>query len=216
MKLWSFYFSIAAVIISILGLIHTIIYNLRYAKREIKNRQILLVLDLLEEINQSKINVFCGTVDKGGGEASGRSMDLNLWDISVLNDESFDKDFEDEQVLFRTGTNSLFNIEKYLNNPLLPKSIYDELTKYHERTFTINKSSMEQGKYVVLETGSFIESQFNRKADQKGVFNESYAVAFTSWLSFKKVSKRLKKAIKEYINSIKIGLANLRSDFDIQ
>lgn len=173
------YLSFFAILISLIALLHTIYFNLQYSKRDIKNRQLLLVLDLIEKINCTSITVFFGKL-VDGGRSGNLYTSLNLWKIANLENE----EDNDDQIIFDTNSNSIFDIGSFLNHPLLPAKIYRTLIKFSTNNSYPRKScDFPEGEYVIINTGHFVESQFNFLKNQSGHLNEVSSITYKSWLS---------------------------------
>jgi len=119
-------------------------------------------------------------------------------------------------VLFKSTCNQILDIKKYINSPLTPKKIADELLRFYNRnalyigTKDLNYYSR---KFVLIDTGILEETIiFNTFNEEKNQIFESGIEVFRSWEHLKESSKSLRYVIEKWLKENNIKENNIRVD----
>ena len=134
---------IAIVAIFTVGIAYFI--NQKIGRNHLLERQVDHVISLLEKINESNIEILFATYTDGGSiGATGFSIACNIFEIGNYEDGTGNREYsiqyEQEQILFDSKTNQLIDIKKYIDHPLTPRLIANELLNFYNTT-AINKST---------------------------------------------------------------------------
>ena len=211
-------FEILGLLIGILTLILAFIVSRKSIKNHLKTKQIDHVCSLIEYLNSTKISISFSTY-KGGGAyvGTGHGVKFNIFEIGKyeeLESKGFNLEFEDERVLFNKKCNQIFDIGKYIDSPLTPRGIADELLNfYNSQCFILRyEEIVEDADFIEIESDVMIDSViFNKKTE--GALISGNAIAFASWLNLKEYSKNLKKIIGQWLIENGIKENNIRQDF---
>lgn len=185
----------------------------RYGQQQFLNQQINLVSDLVLKLNTHKIKVKTSTLTSKGGSASIYS--LNLFELARCRKSKpgLFEEWLDAPVFFEIGSNQIFDLNTYINNPFLPKSIADRLLDFSPNYYNIlNKNSLyEKTKIVFLETNiSYPEDYNTSNTLEPSILNQGNSVAFYTWMSTIECAIQLEKCINDWINFHKINNLNIR------
>lgn len=193
------------VIVIIAPLVYFIL-NIRISSRreKIKDEKVIIT-NLISDIQRSAFNISFGRYEPnedGSGTGSSTSHHINLFQINSLNKRFNYKEFEDCPVFFSKGSNIIFEFEKYLNNPTLPKRISNKILNFNSfhfdgRNFSQIKNNLD---YVMIDSGIFEPTDFYR-LDNDTHFKLGNAIAFQSYLSFKLCCANLETEIRKWSNN---------------
>lgn len=207
------------IVISVLTLLLAFRIQKLFARNHIKAKQVDHVCNLIELLNNSEITVGFSTYNKDGGYAShGISILFNIFELG-----SYDKiesggsniKYNDERVLFDSKSNQILDVKKYVDHPLTPKKIADELLNFHNSYyFYIDNQdpNINLKEFVLIRTNIFNEKTV-MNSTEKGSLIEGTAVAFLSWENLKAYSINLKLTIAQWLNENGISDNNIREDF---
>lgn len=195
--------------------------NKTFGHNHIKVKQIDHVCKLIERLNTSSIEVTFSTYDKSGGYGgSGYGIAFNIFEIGnydKLESEAncHNKTYEDELVLFYKDSNQVIDIKEFIDNPLTPRNIANELLLFYNSSCVILETNeKDQGleKFVQIKTGINVNKvTFNK--DGKGSLVQGNALACASWLNLKEHSKNLKHKLGAWLIENGIDENNIREDF---
>ena len=190
------------------------------AKNHLKTKQVDLVCELIECLNNSSIKVGFATFNKDGHSFTGAGFLFNIFELGNYDKipDGLNIKYEDEVVLFKSNSNQILNIKKYINNPLTPKRIADELLRFYNRNaFHIDTTDSNYifKNFVLIETGILGENIIFNDAliKNKSQIIESNLEVFLSWKHLKESSKHLKIIIEKWLKENNIKENNIREDF---
>lgn len=218
-------FTAIGVIISLFGFFVTVLtlwvavkINSQIGKNHIRTKQIDHICTLIEVLNKSKITVSFATYNGGGYSAIGNAILFNIFEIGSydsIQPEGINKEYEEDTVLFDKNSNQIIDIKSFIDHPLSPREIVDELLNFYNRSC----SSIVPGrddtyikKFVVISSNVWEEKVL---IDPKAAGNliESSNQTYVTWLSLKESSKRLKIVIGNWLIENGIEEHNIREDF---
>lgn len=196
-----------------------IIISRRIGKNHIKTKQIEHVCSLIEELNKPKIRIMFNKYGENGSySGSGFGLTYNIFEIgsySSIDPKGFDTAYEAEKILFEKSSNQIIDVARFIDHPLTPKLIADELMNFYTSSAHIirpgsNDKDLEN--FVGIRTGIWTEyTVFD--PSQQGNLIIGNAPAMLSWLSLKKHSSNLKLAIGRWMSDNGIDETNIREDF---
>lgn len=208
-----------SLILSLATFIFAIRISKKIGKNHIRTKQIDHVCELIRELNEVKIQATFSTYDKGGAySGTGHGLWFNIFEIGSYDEiepQGLNKDYENEVVLFDTKSNQIMQLKGYINHPLTPKPIADELLLFYNRGGTFLEAGRDDNylnKFVVLHTGIW-EDRVVFKTSNKGFLIQGNANVFTTWLNLKNHSKSLKIIIGNWLIENGITENNMREDF---
>lgn len=148
---------------------------------------------------------------------------MTLFQVADLADykgNHFTNEFDDKPLYFAKGINQIgnANIKNFINDPLMPSTISNELSKFYNRGFhTAEYQHLEEKKIFVKINNGYYEitkGKFDNKDRDKADLKLGDAIAFQSFSSFKLCCKSLKNSITKWNKSNKMGLT-IRNDLNI-
>jgi hypothetical protein len=207
--------SILSLIISVLTLMLAFRINRAYSRRQLLNKQIEKVSELIESLHNDYFEInFTSFMGTG---SSAEHYNATIFEVSEINKRQRNKQsvFEDNFVLLNKKSNQILNVKKFIDNPFIPKKIADKLLQFYSWNFdgTNNEHLGAQLEYCVVIESKNNEEQdlaFVKKTDR---FIHGNAIALRSWLSFVKCSEDLRKTIENWFLENNITDVNIRTDF---
>lgn len=194
----------------------------RIFKIETVKKQVEVVTELVNELNFSRIYVEGWETSESGGIGSSFAINYNIFEIGDLLRKGKGKyiwgnpslsEFDDEIIILDHGTNQIWDIKSFINNPFLPKSIADELLNFYSRQVTVQKKSEQQySKYVLLASGIFEKGKVRQDYKDRDHFIGD-ADALKTWLNLKTYANNLSKILDKWFRSHGIKDINLRIDY---
>ena len=189
------------------------------AKNHLVTKQIDLVCQLIETLNQSKIKIgFATRREKGSYGYTGDGISFNIFELGSydkIDSKGLNFQYNDEIILFHHKSNQLLDIKKFIDSPLTPTVIADQLFLFYNSSclyIDTERPEVDFEKFVIVETGIWEEKVlFNKNLKENLI--EADAVAFLSWKNLKEYSKYLKIIIGEWLIKNGIDENNMREDF---
>lgn len=191
--------------------------NNAYSKRELLKKQIEVVADLIKRLHNSYFGMLFSTFSGNG--SSGGFYHLTIFDaLEAVKDQTIIKKelFEDNPIYFHKGSNQLFDIKEFIDNPYTPVEIANALVKFYSYRYnSLNiETHGERLSYVIIESAFFEEVGFLCNIREEHRYIKGNAIAFNSWLSFVECSKELRKSIENWFERYNMkSELNIRTDF---
>lgn len=209
--------SLFSIIISLLTLILAYQIKNQFGRSHLKTKQIDHVCNIIKTLNESKIEVTFKTTQNNGSVGKGFALQLNIFEIAKYDDiepNGMNRKYEDEKVLFDSKSNQILDIKQYIDNPLTPRAIADELLKFHTSiagSIEVKVATIEIENYVEIRTGIFNEIFFLK--DMRPILIKGNAPCMNTWLDLKESAKYLKISIGNWLIENGINENNMREDF---
>lgn len=124
-------------------------------------------------------------------------------------------EYDDYTVLFKSNSNQIWLIKKYIDNPFLPVNIVDELINFYVTyTQTITRETLGEGEEqaIILDSGILEDNKKPTNYSESDYF-QGIATALLSFLSLKTCSKNLTQIIRKWFKLHGISEVNLRFDY---
>jgi len=206
------------IIVSLLTLYLAFKINRKFAWNHLRTKQIDHICELIEYLNKTKISITFSTYSGGGAySGSGNSVLFNIFEIGrydIIEQNGLNSEYEEEPVLFYHKCNQIFDISNFIDSPLIPRKIADELLNFHNtKCFILRNNEIEtNSNFVELQTEILDKNSiFNEKVE--GSLIQGNAIAFASWLNLKEYSNSIKKVIGTWLIDNGIKDNNIRQDF---
>lgn len=125
------------------------------------------------------------------------------------------KEYEEEVVLFDKKSNQIIDIKKFLDHPLTPRIIVDELLKFYNRaceTLVTGRDDDFLQNFVLINSGIWEENVWINKS-VVGNLIQCNNLTYETWLNLKESSKQLKVVIGNWLIDNGIDEHNIREDF---
>lgn len=216
---WTFLYGCITILLSGITLFIALKVHREFAINHLKSKQIDHVCEMIEFLNQPGITVMFATITQERGTASsGSGILFNIFELGKYetgDNSQQNLEYEDEVVLFDSGSNQILNVKKYIDHPLTPRKIADELIRFHNPLGYIVKRedpNLQIKNFVEISTGIWKES-YMFKDIKNGDLIRPNTDAFMSWLNLKETSKALKNAIGNWLIENGIEENNIREDF---
>lgn len=169
-----------------------------------------VVIELVKEINSTKTTYDFGHYGKSEYGHGGRATrhEFTIFETGDLDKYPAYPPYHDAQVLFRKKSNQILGIDKFINDPILPRSIKGPLSTFHSTHFE-KKDFKEIEKtiiYVGLTSGIFKETQFQKLRNDTDL-KLGNAIAFQSFRSFQDSARKLEREIEKWATDNKISLS---------
>jgi len=211
-------FSFLGLVISFLTLLLAYYIKIGLGKSHIRTKQIDHVCEVIKILNESKIEVMFSTLSPSGGLASsGVALQLNIFEIANYDqiDSGENKNHEDEIVLFDSNSNQIMDIKKFIDHPLTPRSIADELLKFHTSycEYFDTRINRDRDTFDFVEIRTSIFDPMIMRSIDKSLLIKSSTSCMKTWLDFKESAKNLKLAIGTWLIDNGIKENNIRVDF---
>ena len=190
------------------------------AKNHLLTKQVDLVCELIERLNQTKIKIGFATRKSGKGSYSytGDGIAFNIFEIGSydkLDPKGLNLTFNGEIVLFHHKSNQIMDIKYFIDNPLTPKVIADQLLLFYNNNclyIETDNPEVDFENFIIIETDIWEDKVlFNKNSKENLV--EGNATAFLSWENLKETSKKLKFIIGGWLITNGIDENNIREDF---
>ena len=209
-------FSVSSLFLSAIALWHTYAVNRSFARNQLIIDQIKSVNELISYLNVKKIEVKFLNVSEDGSSRGGKSGEVTLFELVGVT-ESFITFDNSPVVLDSNSCNEVFEFLKFMNDPLMPGSIVNELSKFMSGSNFRLQSYSDHGEesIVVIQKGAryaynLLQYKEEELMDKLIIGN---AIALQSWLSFKTCCKSLKSEIDKWFKSKSINDLNIRTEF---
>jgi hypothetical protein len=205
------------VIISVFTLFLAYRIKNQFGRSHLKTKQIDHVCDIIKTLNESKIEVTFKTAKNGSSTGTGFALQLNIFEIAKYDDiepNGLNRKYEDEKVLFDSKSNQILDIKQYIDNPLTPRDIADELLKFHTsiaESIEAKMAAIKLENYVEIRTGIFNENFFLKETRPKLI--NGNAPCMNTWFDLKESAKYLKISIGNWLIENGINENNMREDF---
>lgn len=210
--------SFIGLVISALTLFLAYKIKRQFSNNHIKIKQIDHVCDLIQYLNNSKIEIQFSTYNGNGSYSSfGYCIKYNIFEIAEIDqlDLPLDDEYDDNPVFFSKNCNQLFIINQFIDHPLTPRSIADELLNLHgSHSYSIEAGINDTIKdFVLLDTKYFDENITNLQSKEKVFLWENDLIAFKTWLNLKLYANNLTVIINKWLSENGIPENNIRKDF---
>ncbi|MBP9028251.1 MAG: hypothetical protein KBG14_00725 [Bacteroidales bacterium] len=186
-----------------------------FQKQELSLKQLEKVIELIEYINNHRIGFLFGRT--GSNMYTGDFIEMTLFEIKNI--KFNDKDFLAERILLNESTKGIIETSKFVNNPLLPKEISDELKNFdsqigsavHISDIDEECKSAKELKAVIINSNVNCNFHiFNKENDEKPIYFAYDAFSCIDWNNFKECSLSLERSIRSWlikhkINNIKLN-----------
>ena len=208
----SSWISIIAVMISVMSFGLSLKAYLSFAKNEFVKKQIQVVIDLVYVLHEDFfelrfMNYFVSQ------SAYANTYRTNVFEITDLKITDRYEDFFESQIHFSKNCNQLLNVKRFIYNPLLPKSIADELENFYSKVHCdIPYSQLEGTKLIVIESKHFEEGIFQER--KEGVIKRPSAFALRNYENLVTCCGNLEKAIINWLKKHKVKEINIRKILD--
>lgn len=216
---WNSIFAGIGLVVSIATLFFAMRINKQFGNNHLRTKQIDHVCEIIEVLNKPKITITFATYHTNGGiSGMGDGILLNIFEIGSYDSIAGDgpnKGYENESVLFDKDSNQIADIKKYLDHPLTPKSIADELLKLYNRMVhpVVHPRDFDYlKKFVWVSTGIW-ESNVCIEDKKDANLLESLELTFQTWLNLKETAIQLKRVIGQWLIDNGINENNMREDF---
>lgn len=209
-------FALSSLLLSGIALWHTYSVNKSFARNQLIIDQIKSVNELLTYLNSKKIEIKFIKISDDAGSRASQSAELTLFELAGIS-EAFNEFDNSRVVLDSNRCNEVFDFLKFMNDPLMPAAIVNELSKFMSgRNFQLQTYGHFSGNTIVMiDKGArydynLMQYQNDELRDKLIMGN---AIALQSWLSFKTCCNSLKKEINNWFTSKSISDLNIRTDF---
>jgi hypothetical protein len=190
-----------------------------FSKNHANSKQVEKMSDLVEFLNNTRIYLnFIDYYPNSGAGGTSYGIDYNIFEIGdLLENKTMHNviqrtidfnDYDDCQVLLGAESEQIMDINKFVDNPFIPKQIADRLFSFFVIQSEIIKSrdlGENKTSAVVLYTTEKIYNGKNLK--------QADCEALRSWLNLKTYSHDLTKAISEWFLEKGVGDYNVRIDY---
>lgn len=194
-----------------------------FLKNQTKSKQVEMMSQLVQNLNQSKITIEGWFYNKTGGGGSSWDKQYNIFEIGDLKDKNEISlsmslnlnEYDENAVLFDRNTNQIWNIKSFIDNPFIPKTIADELMNFYSSSFeiiAIDDLQKNEEEIVMLKSGIFEDGRI-REELRDGMLIKGNAIALKSWLNLKSFASNLTQQINKWFVNNGIDDLNLRIDF---
>lgn len=209
--------SIANVIVAAATLSLSYMIYRKYLYQQVQSRQMNIVIDLVEYIQNTPIKVYCSQRDENDKSTSNINNNALLFEM-----RAFSYIPKETLIWFAPDMPHPIDFTKFSSNPLLPKTIADILVNfnsYNIRLITEEQLEDKDNKVILYNLKSVEDHGYNLDSHQKETSNKMYwsytnAPAYKNWDSFVKHSILLKKAIIAWLHDQGVDNINVRdSDF---
>jgi hypothetical protein len=208
--------AILAVIISIFSaLVSTKAYR-NLIRNEFIKKQIDAVTSVIDIIHNSpfQFNLTTYSTDGGSGAEGYKFTIFELTEINRLHDEIRNRFFE-APIFFHPSCNQLVKIKALIDNPLLPKSIADELENFYSRlpSGRVTIQDVVNGPIIVINSDVFEENIFEKLDAGAPLLRKPNAFAFNSSVqNLIACSESLESSIRNWFIKYKVDEINIRRD----
>jgi len=199
----------SGLVVSIGTLVLAWIIMRHFQRQHLSVKQLDKVTDLIDYINIHKIDFLFGY--STGNMFGGDLIQLSLFEIKNM-------DFNDNAhlsspILLDRETKGIIDISNFVNNPLIPKDISEELKNFQSWMGTaiyisdIAKDCEGSGETSAVVIKSNVEGNFtlfNKSDNDKNVYVAYGAFACNDWNNFKECSRNLEKSIKNWLTKYNI------------
>ena len=161
-------------------------------KQEIFPAQKKLVLELIRELKTSRIDIILS--DRSGEK---HSATLNLFEARFFLESKKElalEKYDELPLFFSDEVSQVINLKKFINNPVFPNEILEELKDFHNESFKPVRPDIP---YFIIITDITTPDQ-NGEYPLEGLFKGS-GEAFSSWLNFKEGADNLNFVIEQWI-----------------
>jgi len=195
-----------------------------FLKTHTQSKQVEMMSQLVQNLNQSKISIESWFYNKTGGGGSSWDLRYNIFEIGDLKDKNEISslgmstnlnEYDDNSVLFDRKTNQIWDIKSFIDNPFIPKKIADELINFYSSNFEVVKIDdlqKNEEEIVILKSGIFEEGRIHEELNEK-VLIKGNATALMSWLNLKSFAANLTEQINKWFKDNGINDLNFRIDF---
>jgi len=204
--------------LSLCTLIVALKVHREFSKNHAKAKQVEVMCELLEVLNTSKIYLFFQFYSKGGGMgADSFSIFYNIFEIGkLLNNKEVTRsgktlnrgDYDNAQVFINGKCHNLIDINKYVDNPFVPRNIADLLVNFRlndSNAVSIDELLKNDNDIVVINS-----------IDSEASFDKLMiptCEALKTWLGLKSYSHNLIVEIEKWFKDKGIDDINLRIDY---
>ena len=175
-----------------------------FQRQQLSLKQLDKVTELIDYINNHKIDFLFG--GSSGNMFGGNLIQMSLFEIKNM-------DFDDNNYLyspiyFDRETKGIIDISNYVNNPLIPKDISEELKNFQSwmgkaiYLSDIEKDCLESDEIFAVIISTKIDGNFtlfNKSDKDENVYIAYGAFACIDWNNFKECSSNLKKSITNWL-----------------
>lgn len=185
-----------AIILLILLMAMAGLFFFKYRQVKLKELELpaqkKIILDLIRELKTSRIDIIFA--DKSGEK---HSATLNLFEARFYLESS--KELANERydhipLFFSDDPSQVLSFKKFMDNPVFPKEIMDELIDFYNVDFEVVKPDHP---YFIIITDVQPDAA-DWESPPNGLFKGS-GEAFRSWLSFKECADNLNYVISQWI-----------------
>ncbi len=207
-------FQASGLLVSILTLALAWKIMKHFQKQEISIKQLEKVTDLIDFINNHKIGFLFGR--SGGNMYSGDFIEMSIFEVKNM--EFNDTEFLSSRILLDENTNGVIDISSFVNNPLIPKEISDELKNFSSWMSTaiyisdIEKDCKESSELTAIVIKSNVKNSphiFNKNEKEKPLYFVYGAFSCLDWNNFKECSLSLERSIRNWLKKYNIDDINL-------
>ncbi len=208
---WDITFDIITIVLTLLGLYFAKKIHNEFLKNHLKGKQVEHVCSIIEELNRPIIQIYYSTIEDNGGVSSvGFGAPLNIFELGHFEkaDEDWKDKYDNEIVLLESKSHQILDIKKFVYHPLTPRSIADELMRFHipfGQVIKPENSNLSFQSFVELETG--IQKDNKILEDIK---NNDFIFANASWLNLKETANSLKIVIEKWLDENGVSENNIR------
>lgn len=206
------------VLVGALTLLLAYYIHKKFGKNHINTNQIDHVCNLIEVLNTAHIEVGFAEYYQGGGIGShGVALVLNIFEIGSYDsiDNGANQEYDAEPIYFSRACNQLIATKKYIDNPLTPRRIADQLLVFHNsgcRILTVLEADESVNNFVLISSG-ILEPNVTLDPDKLGPLVAGNCAACLTWLNLKEHSNTLKRTIVDWLIANGIEENNIRADF---
>lgn len=197
-----------------------IIYT-KYAAQQLLSKQIEAVYKLIEHLHNDSIDLCFGNVSHRGHGCKRNIINVfEIADISRTKENLWSEYSDDLLICFENGSNQIFDIKSFIQNPFTPKSISDKLIDFYS-TYHTSFNSDELHNIDIVEciiiTSKHYEKTINTIEEEipSLIYQQGNATALKNLLSLKTCANNLEISIENWLinNGIKREDVNIRHDF---
>lgn len=181
-----------------------------FQRQHLSLKQLDKVTELIDYINNHKIDFLFGY--SSGNMFGGNLIQMSLFEIKNM--DFNDNNYLYSPIYFDRETKGIIDISNYVNNPLIPKDISEELKNFQSCSGTaiyfsdIVKDCGASGETSAVIISSKVNGNFtlsNKSDKDKNEYVAYRAIACKNWISFKECSSNLKKSITNWLAKYNIA-----------
>jgi hypothetical protein len=192
---------IFTLIIGVFALLHSYYVTRSFANSQLIGDQLRKVLELIEYLNKTTLKATFYHFHSENGAAGNHYNNLSV--STILENPNLEPDFDDELIVFETTCNQPFRFLEFINHPLMPNPIVEELRKFHNRFCSIldKHEDIMTSQIILLESEVYyaMDEMIYSKERLKGKYLRGDALACLTWLSFKESLKSLMMVIDVWL-----------------